>query len=189
MSNSMEAAPERSNAYSIFMLVLTIMSLGIMVLLILPLDANTIQVLTVYDNVVCVIFLGDFFLNMRRAPSKRYYFVNQRGWLDLIGSIPTFGAFKFTALLRLARLSRLARIARLLRGENKKRLIADVLENRGQYAAFITLLAAFMVLVTSSVLVLQFEGRSPDANITTAAMRCGGRSSRSRPWAMATSFR
>jgi voltage-gated potassium channel len=147
------------------MLVLTVMSLAIMVLLLLPLDAATIQVLTVYDNIVCVIFLADFALSLRRAPSKRYYFVNQRGWLDLIGSIPSFGAFKFTALLRLARLSRLARIARLLQGESKKRLVDDVLTNRGQYAAFITILAAFMVLVTSSVLVLQFESKSTDANI------------------------
>jgi voltage-gated potassium channel len=148
------------------MLVLTVMSLAIMVLLLLPLDPATIHVLTVYDNIVCVIFLADFGLNLRRAPSKRDYFINQRGWLDLVGSVPSFGFFKFTALLRLARLSRLARIARLLQGENKKRLVEDVLQNRGQYAAFITILAAFMVLVTSSVLVLQFEGRSANANIT-----------------------
>ena len=167
MTRPAQAAPEHSNSYSIFMLVLTIMSLAIMVLLVLPLSEATHQVLFVYDNVVCVIFLADFALNLRRAPSKRYYFINERGWLDLIGSIPTFGVFRFTALLRLARLSRLARIARLLGGENKKRLVADVLKNRGQYAAFITILAAFMVLVTSSVLVLQFESQSADANIST----------------------
>jgi len=167
MTRPAQAAPEHSNSYSIFMLVLTIMSLAIMVLLLLPLSEATHQVLFVYDNLVCVVFLADFAFNFRRAPSKRYYFVNQRGWLDLIGSIPTFGVFRFTALLRLARLSRLARIARLLGGENKKRLVADVLKNRGQYAAFITVLAAFMVLVSSSVLVLQFESTSPDANITT----------------------
>ena len=167
MSQAAEAPPQRSNAYSIFMLVLTVMSLAIMVLMLLPLDANTIHILTVYDNAVCVVFLADFALNMRRAPSKREYFIHGRGWLDLIGSIPSFGFFKFTALLRLARLSRFARIARLLEGENKKRLVEDVLTNRGQYAAFITLLSAFMVLVTSSVLVLQFEGRSPDPNITS----------------------
>jgi voltage-gated potassium channel len=165
MTRPVQAAPERSNAYSIFMLVLTVMSLAIMVLLLLPLDPATIQVLTVYDNIVCVIFLADFALSLRRARSKRYYLINQRGWLDLIGSIPTFGAFKFTALLRLARLSRLARIARMLQGESKKRLVDDLLTNRGQYAAFITILAAFMVLVTSSVLVLQFESKAAEANI------------------------
>jgi voltage-gated potassium channel len=167
MTRPAQAAPEHSNSYSIFMLVLTIMSLAIMVLLLLPLSEATHQVLFVYDNVVCVIFLVDFVLNLRRASSKRQYFINERGWLDLIGSIPTFGVFRFTALLRLARLSRLARIARLLGGENRKGLVRDVLKNRGQYAAFITVLSAFMVLVTSSVLVLQFESKSADANITT----------------------
>ena len=56
---------------------------------------------------------------------------------------------------------------RLLRGQNKRSLVQDVVTHRGQYAAFITVLAAFIVLTVSSVLVLQFEGRSPDANITT----------------------
>ena len=42
-----------------------------------------------------------------------------------------------------------------------------MVENRGQYATFITILAAGIVLCVSSILVLQFEGRSPDANIVT----------------------
>jgi voltage-gated potassium channel len=163
---------EHSNSYNIFILVLTVMSLTIMVLLILPLPDAVHQVLNVYDNLICVVFLADFALNMRRSPRKRDYFIGQRGWLDLLGSIPSLGllsgnAGNLTALFRLARLSRLARITRLLRGQAGKDLVQDVLRNRGQYAAFITILAAFMVLVTSSVLVLLFESRSTDANITT----------------------
>ncbi len=64
-------------------------------------------------------------------------------------------------------MSRFARITKLLRGENKKKLIKDVLENRGQYAAFITVLMALIVLTVASVLVLQFESVSPDAKILT----------------------
>jgi len=64
-------------------------------------------------------------------------------------------------------LSRLARIARLLRGENRKTLVKDILENRSQYAAFLTILLTILVLTVASVLVLQFESKSPDANITT----------------------
>jgi voltage-gated potassium channel len=116
---------------------------------------------------ICVVFLFDFTLNMTRSSPKRDYFIGRRGWLDLLGSIPSFGFFKLTALFRLARLSRLARITRLLRGRHKRELIDDVLRHRGQYAAFITILAAFVVLVVASVLVLQFESHSPDANITT----------------------
>ena len=55
----------------------------------------------------------------------------------------------------------------MLRGRNKKQLVQDVARNRGEYAAFITILLAFLVLTLSSVLVLQFESKSPDANITT----------------------
>ncbi len=167
MSDTAGRAPEHSNSYNIFMLVLTLLSLGIMVLLLLPLSQPTVDVLSVYDNVVCIIFLADFARNLVRSPSKREYFIGQRGWLDLLGSIPSLGVFRFTVLLRLARLSRLARIARLLGGASKKALVADVLENRGSYAAFITVLSAFIVLVVSSVLVIQFESQSPDANIQT----------------------
>ena len=167
MSDKLGGAPEHSNSYNIFMLVLTVLSLGIMVLLLLPLSQPTLDVLLVYDNVVCVVFLADFAANLLRSPSKRDYFIGRRGWLDLLGSIPSLGVFRFTALLRLARLSRLARIARLLQGENKKALIEDVVTNRGAYAAFITVLSAFMVLVVASVLVIQFESQSPDANIKT----------------------
>jgi voltage-gated potassium channel len=167
MSSQAAAAPQRSNAYNIFILVLTVMSLAIMVLMLLPLDQATIDTLIVYDNLICIVFLIDFFGNLAQSHPKRDYFITQRGWLDLLGSIPSLGIFRFTVLLRLARLSRLARISRLLRGENKKRLVEDVVTNRGQYAAFITILSAFLVLVASSILVLQFESRSQDANITT----------------------
>jgi hypothetical protein len=119
----------RSNAYEMFILVLTVLSLLIMVALVLPLSEATMRLLTAYDNLICVVFLFDFGLRMTRAPSKRGYFIQGRGWLDLLGSIPSFSFFRYTALLRLARLSRLARIARLLRGQNKRELLRDVLSS------------------------------------------------------------
>jgi voltage-gated potassium channel len=138
-----------------------------MVVLLLPLSETTLTLLGVYDNLICVIFLIDFFLNLRGAAKKSDYFIGQRGWLDLLGSIPSFGIFRLGGLLRLARLSRLARITRLLRGENKKTLVKDILENRSRYAAFLTILLTILVLTVASVLVLQFESKSPDANITS----------------------
>jgi voltage-gated potassium channel len=56
---------------------------------------------------------------------------------------------------------------RLLRGKGRRALAQDVLHNRGQYAVVITLISAMVVLITASVLVLQFDSRSADANITT----------------------
>ena len=158
---------EHGNSYNIFILVLTLFSLAIMAALLLPLDDDTRQLLTLYDNVICFIFLGDFAMNLAGSRPRRAYLIGQRGWLDLLGSIPSVGVFQLGALLRLARLSRLARIGKLLSGKNRKALVADVLHNRGQYATFITILAAGMVLSVASVLILQFESDSPDANIQT----------------------
>jgi len=158
---------QHSNAYDLFILVLTILSLGVMVGVLLPLDEETIEVLTFYDNLICVVFLIDFAVNITRAKPKRAYWIDRRGWLDLIGSIPTFGLFRFAALLRLARLSRLQRVSRMLKGEARQALIDDVIRNRGQYAIFITLLTMAIVLTVSSVLILQFESKDPNANIVT----------------------
>jgi voltage-gated potassium channel len=155
------------NAYNIFILVLTIFSLALMVVQLLPLDPETRSLVLVYDNVCCFVFLADFAYNIRGSRPRREYFIRQRGWLDLLGSVPALGFFQFTALLRLFRLSRLARISRLLRGKNRAALVRDVVENRGQYAVFITFLSAGIVLCVASIMVLQFESQSPDANITT----------------------
>ena len=114
---------EHGNAYNIFILVLTLFSLAVMVLLVLPLDEDTLTLLRVYDNAICVIFLGDFVYNLTGARPRRGYFIGQRGWLDLLGSIPSVGVFQLGALLRLARLSRLARIGKLLGGKNRKALV------------------------------------------------------------------
>ena len=159
--------PRESNSYSIFMLVLTVLSLGIMVLLLLPLNPATLDVLRFYDNLICVVFLVDFAVQLSASRPKRDYLITRRGWLDLIGSIPSFGFFPASGLLRLARISRLARVARILRGNNRAELINDVIQNRGEYAVFVTVLSALLVLTISSILMIQFESGSADANITT----------------------
>jgi voltage-gated potassium channel len=133
----------------------------------LPLDDNTRYLVTFYDNAACVIFLIDFSYNMIKTRPRRDYFIGQRGWLDLLGSIPSLGIFQLSALLRLARLSRLTRIIRLLRGQAGTDLVIDVIRNRGSYATFITILLAGIVLSLASIAVLQFESRSADANIKT----------------------
>jgi len=159
---------DQSNAYNIFIAVLTIFSLIVMVLLVLPLDEETHTLLVVYDNLICFIFLADFAVNLARSNPKRDYFIGRRGWLDLLGSIPSLGLgiLRFSALFRLARLSRLFRIRRVLGGKNRQALIDDVLKNRSQYALFITVLLALIVLTVASILVLGFEG-SADGNIKT----------------------
>jgi voltage-gated potassium channel len=168
MGNRREVATQESHAYELFILVLTVISLVVMVAMILPLDDSTIGLLQFYDNLICVIFLFDFAFRLRASHPKSKYFFKERGWLDLLGSIPSLGiAFRYTALFRLARLSRLARIMRLMKGKQRAEIARDVLQNRSKYALFITVLMTIMVLGASSVLVLQFESRSDEASIQT----------------------
>jgi voltage-gated potassium channel len=162
---------QRSNAYEVFILFLTVLSLSIMLLLLLPtLSPATVNLLQFYDNLVCVLFLFDFALRLKRATSKRGYLVGDGGWLDLIGSLPNFGFFRYSSLLRLARVSRLVRILRRLGRESRRELIRDFIQNRGQYAGFITIIAALLVMTSASVLVLQFESKAADANITSGGI-------------------
>lgn len=167
MTQKQTATALHGNVYNLFIIILTILSLGTMVLLLLPLNPATIKLLQAYDNVICCVFLIDFALNLKLARSPRSYFFRDRGWLDLLGSIPTFGILRYTALLRLARLSRLARIWKLTSKRDKREIMDDVLANRSQYAGFITLMLALIVLVICSTLALQFESRDSDANIKT----------------------
>jgi voltage-gated potassium channel len=167
MARATTSPRKHSNAYNIFILVLTVLSLAVMLVMLLPVSEATRELLSFYDTLICIIFLIDFFYNLLTTPKKSDYFIRQRGWLDLLGSIPSLGITQYGGLLRLARLSRFARITKLMRGENKKKLVKDVLDNRGQYAAFITVLLALIVLTVASVLVLQFESVSPDAKILT----------------------
>jgi ion transport protein len=164
------AAPvtrHHGNSYEIFILVLTVLSLVVMGSLLLPLDQATLDTLFFWDNFICVIFLIDFAYEISGSHPRSAYFLRKRGWLDLLGSIPSLGILRITALLRLFRLSRLARVIRLLGGQNRSALVHDVVRNRSQYALFLTVLLAVMVMTVCSVLVLQFEGRSPDSNIKT----------------------
>ena len=67
-----------------------------MALLLLPLDDSTRFLVMTYDNAACVIFLIDFAYNMATTKPRRDYFIGQRGWLDLLGSIPSLGIFQLT---------------------------------------------------------------------------------------------
>jgi voltage-gated potassium channel len=167
MTSSAPVLREHGNAYNIFILVVTVFSLALMAALLLPIPQAVRELLNVYDDVVCLIFLADFLYNLSGSRPRTAYFIHQRGWLDLLGSIPTLGFFQFTALFRLARISRLTRIARIFGGQNRRELVHDVVVNRGQYATFITILAAGIVLSLASILVLEIETASPDANIRT----------------------
>ncbi|MCG3142306.1 MAG: hypothetical protein HDKAJFGB_03743 [Anaerolineae bacterium] len=157
---------QTSNTYSIFILVLTILSLALMVVqFLLPPDSETWKLVNLYNNLTCIIFLADFALHMLQGPRWQDYFFGQRGYFDLLGSIPNFGFSQYTAILRIFRISRLLRLRRLMNPANRKLLREEVINNRGAYALFFTLMLVALVITIGSIMVLFFESQSPDANI------------------------
>ena len=156
-----------SNSYIIVVLILTLFSLAIMgVQFLLPEGSETWKLVNVYNNLSCVFFLIDFAMHMIAEPVKRDYFIGQKGYFDLLGSVPSFGFSQYTAILRIFRLSRLFRLRRFLNPKNRQLLKNEILNNRGSYAALLTVILAMLVITTGSIFVLFFESQSPDANIT-----------------------
>src|SRR5688500_12573026 len=99
---SARASDQDLTSFDIFVLALSVFSIANMVLAIAPLGAAAQDVVLIVDGVLCLIFPADFFLRIKRAPHKRTYLLDERGWLDFLGSLPFPG-------LRLARLFRMAR--------------------------------------------------------------------------------
>ena len=95
--------------FQIFMLFLCIYVLVSMFCsAVMDFSIETIKLLELMDNAICVIFLVDFFRNLYKSEKKLLYL--KWGWIDFISSIPTVG------FLRWGRLFRIARILRMLRG-------------------------------------------------------------------------
>ena len=139
--------------------------LGIYVLLalaaetLLPISQSTDDILDEVDNGICVIFFVDFFISLYRAPSRLAYL--KWGWIDLLSSIPMIDMF------RAGRIARIIRILRAFRGVRSARFLADYLvHHRANGAFFAVALLSILLVLFSSIAILQFENTA-DGNIRT----------------------
>jgi hypothetical protein len=106
MSTEETVQPRKtSNSYNIFILVLTVLSLAIMAVQLLPLSAATKELLGYYDNIICFIFLYDFFSNLYAAPKKSDYFLRGGAGLTCLARSHPLEYRNYGGLLRLFRLA------------------------------------------------------------------------------------
>jgi voltage-gated potassium channel len=147
--------------YDLVIGILAIFSLIILIPLIFgnlpPADA---AVLNTLENLLCIIFLIDFFRSLRLAPNKWGYFLKGGGWLDLLGSIP----YSKLAIFRVARLFRVVRLLRKTTGGELRRILFRRL---AQSTLLFTLVIALILVFTISWGVLIAEQNAPGANIKT----------------------
>lgn len=118
------------------------------------------RLLLFIDNIICVIFLIDFFIRFFKAEDKLKFM--KWGWIDLISSIPTF------EFLRPGRAFRLIRLLRILRAFRSAKVIVEHLYQKKSHGAFTTVsVLATFTLIFSSIAILQVEDH-PESNIKTA---------------------
>ena len=149
------------NIFDLFILILSCYILiSLLVSAFVQLSEETQILLNYIDNAICVIFLIDFFIRFRNAQNKLQFL--KWGWIDLLASIPNLD------VLRPGRFLRVFRLLRLLRAVKSTVLIFRFINsNRSQNALLSISLIALLMIIFSSIAILQFEN-VPTGNIRTA---------------------
>ena len=118
------------------------------------------QLLTYIDNAICAFFLLEFSIRFYKAPNKLKFI--QWGWIDLLSSIPMVN------VLRVGRLFRLIRLLRIVRAfKSTRHFVHHIFANRAQGAFTTVFVFAILLVIFSSIAILQVE-QDPSSNIKTA---------------------
>jgi Ion channel len=148
--------------YDLFVLLLTILSLVNFVLLVLPISKTSKGVLLVVDFVASFFLLADVALRVRRAPTPRDYFIRDKGWLDLLGSLPL-------PFFRLFRIRRVVIVSKQVAELGGSKLWRDFLVERAQATLLLVVLLVLVTIEAGSIAVLRAERDADSANIKTAS--------------------
>jgi voltage-gated potassium channel len=92
------------------------------------------------DNIVCAIFIAEFFYRFRLAPRKAEFV--RRNWIDLLGSVPAVDELRSFRLIRVVRLMRVTRFFSGLSRRYEFPLPTGALANLGVLTGVIWLISA-----------------------------------------------
>ena len=156
-----DLAKKELNLFNIIILVLSLYVLISLIVTTFFVLSDEVTVLLNYvDNVICIIFLVDFAIRFKKANNKLVFM--KWGWIDLISSIP------YIDFLRAGRVLRLIRLIRVFRAFKATKLIFEhINRNKKQTALTSVALISFLMVIFSSIAILQFE-KDVNSNIKTA---------------------
>ena len=147
-----------------FDIVIVVLSIYVLFALIIDsffkLAPEVSKLLYLIDDLICVLFLYDFFYRFIKAPSKLKFL--KWGWIDLISSIPTFEYLRYGRLIRLIRIFRVLRAFRSV-----KYLTSHIFKTRTKGTFSTVSLISFLMLIFGSISILQVETVA-ESNIKTA---------------------
>ena len=156
-----DLAKKELNLFNIIILVLSLYVLISLIVTTFFVLSDEVTVLLNYvDNLICIIFLVDFAIRFKKANNKLVFM--KWGWIDLISSIP------YIDFLRAGRVLRLIRLIRVFRAFKATKLIFEhINKNKKQSALTTVALISFLMVIFSSIAILQFE-KDVNSNIKTA---------------------
>ena len=160
MSNEQKSQNELSFLNFLILLLSIYVLVALLVDTLCQLPPEISKVLAYIDNGICVVFLFDFVVQFRKADNKWRFM--RWGWIDLVASVPTFDFMRAGRLLRAIRIIRLICAFR-----STRHIVKHVFRNRVKGTLTSVALVAVMVLLFSTIAILQFE-TDPNSNIKTA---------------------
>ena len=157
-----ETKEEDLNFFNLLIIILSFYVLGSLIVdTFFSIPTEISKVINYVDNFICAVFLLDFILRFRKAENKLQFM--KWGWIDLIASIPTLD------IMRAGRLFRLIRLIRVLRAfRSTKHIVNHIFKNKIQGTLTSASIIAVLMLLFSSISILQFEVTDPNSNIKTA---------------------
>ena len=126
------------------------------------LDRQTLDLIILFDRMICALFASRFFWELYHAPSKRKFL--RWGWSDLVSAVPE------VEFLRGLRLARLLILIRLLRSTARAahEVSALLKLDRGYTVMTATFATAVTSMLGASFVLLGVEAHAPGSNIHSA---------------------
>ncbi len=152
-----------NNRLRFFDLVIIVLSIYVLFALvftaIFKLPEQTMLLLDIIDDCICIVFLVDFLVDFCKAKNKLKFM--KWGWIDLISSIPSFG------FMRVGRLFKLIRLLRILRAfRSTKILMKYIFKSKIKGTMMSLFIISILLTILSSIAILSVE-TDPKSNIKT----------------------
>lgn len=161
MDQTYESQQLKGIGYEVFILLITLLAIANLLLMWFTPNIERDQVIFLMNFVISLVLLLDFGYRLISSPSKKYYLINDFGWLDLLGSLPIVG-------IQVLRLFRVVRVIRLLREIGTGIVSREFLDQRAKSTMATVAFLVILVLQFGSYFVVGAEEGSPNANITTS---------------------
>lgn len=162
MTPSSNSKMDRIGPFQFFTLILSIYVLiALFIESVFVLSSDIVEVLRFTDNIICLFFLTDFAIRLKKAESKRTFM--RWGWIDLLSSIPLLDIFRYGRIVRVVRVLRILRAVR-----STKEIIYHLFRNKTQGTFSLVSAVSILLVIFGAIAILQLEKGIDGSNIHNA---------------------